>query len=219
MGGPGAGQPAGHAAPPQLIPSVYSVFIRTNIRYCIGVLYVTCGTVLIRTTGMLELLLVCMVGMVVVWLLLPRPRPAPVSLYLAPGSPAKQVMAWLLIRLGRARQPAPAAPATLEAARPLPPDSPLATDAVWVGGGGEGGQFLVMSGARRQGGLLQSMLWLRLPGLGLLGLPAAPATALLQQPGEEGGWQAAGLNIVPVHPMQQWRLTYVGDLAREACSR
>ena len=35
--------------------------------------------------------------------LLPSPRPAPVSVYLAPGSSAKEVMAWLLIRLSRLR--------------------------------------------------------------------------------------------------------------------
>ena len=59
-------------------------------------------------------------------------------------------------------------------------DHALACDAVWFGCAGRDGTSLIMSGARRKENILQSMVFINIPGLGLLRHVQHPETAIKQ---------------------------------------
>ena len=88
----------------------------------------------------------------------------------------------------------------------------LACDAVWFGGGSRDGTYLVISGARRQNNILQSMVFLYLPGVGLLEHHQHPDTAMAQSEAQAGCWEGGGVSLTPVSPMQVWRLQFQGRM-------
>ena len=89
-------------------------------------------------------------------------------------------------------------------------DHSLACDAVWFGGGSRDGTYLVISGARRRNDVLQSLLFLHLPHVGLLEHHLHPETAMAQE--GSGGWIGGGVRLTPVRPMQLWRVTFQGEM-------
>ncbi|KAL5011149.1 hypothetical protein ScPMuIL_013454 [Solemya velum] len=89
----------------------------------------------------------------------------------------------------------------------LPDDQPKAVDAVYFNGGNESGQYIVAATARRQNNVVQTILYLRLPGVGLLELPSLPGTTLMSC---GTGFKAGGLELVPVTPMLLWRIKFSG---------
>ena len=88
----------------------------------------------------------------------------------------------------------------------------LACDAVWFGGGSRDGSYLVISGARRKSNVLQSMVFLYLPEVGLLEHHLHPETALVQSESECGGWRGGGVSLTPTEPMKVWRVSYQGQM-------
>ena len=103
----------------------------------------------------------------------------------------------------------------MESPRPLV-SHPLACDAVWFGGAGRDGTSLVVSGARRQGKILQSMVFVYIPGLGLLRHAHHPETAMKQTEEEAGrGWSGGGVSLVPEQPMRRWRISFEGRMKNE----
>ena len=103
----------------------------------------------------------------------------------------------------------------MESPRPLV-DHPLACDAVWFGGAGRDGTSLIMSGARRKENILQSMVFVNIPGLGLLRHVQHPETAMVQTEEEAGqGWSGGGVSLVPEQPMRRWRLSFEGRMRNE----
>ncbi|KAK3580274.1 hypothetical protein CHS0354_023512 [Potamilus streckersoni] len=92
----------------------------------------------------------------------------------------------------------------------LPPDQPKAVDAVYFTGSNAEGQFLVAATARRQNNIVQTIVYLRLPEIGLLELPALPDTTL--EGTKENEYAAGGLHIFVVEPMKKWKIKYDGEL-------
>ena len=82
----------------------------------------------------------------------------------------------------------------METPQPLQ-DHPLACDAVWFGGGNNEGVYLVISGARRKMNILQSMVFLHIPGIGLLRHENHPETAVNLQ-----SVHPRNSTIMAVHP-------------------
>ncbi|XP_023335574.1 uncharacterized protein LOC111706873 [Eurytemora carolleeae] len=91
-------------------------------------------------------------------------------------------------------------------------EHPLAVDAVWFGGANKDGVYLVISGARRQDRIMQSMLFLYIPGVGLLQYPNHPETAIQQNESESEGWIGGGIHLEPVEPLRKWSVRYCGEL-------
>jgi len=98
----------------------------------------------------------------------------------------------------------------MDRAQPLPKDQPLAVDAVYFNGADRHGTYLVMATARRHHGLVQTLLYLRIPGIGLLELPSFPDTSLYTQ--KELSYSAGGIEITPVKAMKHWKLSFSGKL-------
>ena len=88
----------------------------------------------------------------------------------------------------------------------------LACDAVWFGGGGRDGTYLVISGARRQKNILESMVFLYLPSVGLLEHHQHPHTAMAQSEAQAGGWEGEGVSLTPLSPMKVWRVQFQGRM-------
>ena len=142
-----------------------------------------------------------------------------------PLSPLKQVLMFLLIKLNQRRAQHRAVGhsrawlglaaeddiSEMEKPQRLLSHS-LACDAVWFGGGSRDGTYLVISGARRANNILESMVFLYLPGLGLLEHHQLPDTARPQSEAQSGGWEGGGVSLTPVSPMQAWRLQFQGRL-------
>ncbi|CAL1532789.1 unnamed protein product [Lymnaea stagnalis] len=91
----------------------------------------------------------------------------------------------------------------------LPKEEPLAVDAVYFNGGNSSGVFLVAATARRQDNIVQTILYIRLPNIGLLEITSLPDTHLT---GTDNGssYSAGGLTITPVKPMDTWNLKFDG---------
>lgn len=101
-------------------------------------------------------------------------------------------------------------PAEMEKVQTLPPDQPKAVDAVYFNGGNKDGQFFVAATARRQNNVVQTVLYLRLPGVGLLEIPSKPDTKL--QGTDPQAFAAGGLKLDPEDPMKVWKISYKGKL-------
>lgn len=100
----------------------------------------------------------------------------------------------------------------MDRAQQLPPQHPQAVDAVYFNGGNKDGSYMVAATARRHNNLVQTMLYIRLPELGLLELPSLPDTSLYQSKTETPGFSAGGLRIEPVTPMKKWKLSFEGKM-------
>ncbi|OWF52519.1 hypothetical protein KP79_PYT06824 [Mizuhopecten yessoensis] len=98
----------------------------------------------------------------------------------------------------------------MEKAQTLPQDQPKAVDAVYFNGGNKDGQYMVAATARRQNNVVQTVLYLRLPGVGLLEIPSKPDTKL--QGTDPEAFAAGGLTLEPVDPMKTWKISYKGKL-------
>lgn len=88
----------------------------------------------------------------------------------------------------------------------------LACDAVWFGGGSRDGTYIVLSGARRKNDILQSMVFVYLPGIGLLRHMDHPETAMKQVGEEKEGWSGGGVSLVPEEPMKCWSVNFEGRM-------
>ncbi|XP_045128767.1 uncharacterized protein LOC123514740 [Portunus trituberculatus] len=96
----------------------------------------------------------------------------------------------------------------MECVQPLS-DHPKAIDAVYFNGANENGHYLVVATARRPKGVINGLLFIRVPGLGLLQLPKMPDTMLF---GDGEQFAAEGLRITPVKPMSVWKIQYEGPM-------
>lgn len=92
----------------------------------------------------------------------------------------------------------------------LPEAHKKAVDAVYFNGANKEGVYFVGATARRHDRLVQTLLYIRLPDLGLLELPSLPDTCLLED--KPKSYAAGGLVIDPVEPMKRWRLSFNGPL-------
>merc|ERR1711892_481465 len=94
-------------------------------------------------------------------------------------------------------------------------DHPLACDAVWFGGGNREGVYLVISGARRKENILESMVFVNIPGIGLLRHEKLPETAMVQGTEEADGWKGGGVMLEPIEPMKRWSISYEGIMVNK----
>ncbi|KAK3089151.1 hypothetical protein FSP39_001292 [Pinctada imbricata] len=103
-------------------------------------------------------------------------------------------------------------PEEMEKAQTLPnfDKHPTAVDAVYFNGGNELGYYFVAATARRQNNIVQTILYLRTPDLGLLEKTTMPDTRLSGTGKEE--FAAEGLRLEPVEPMKKWRLLFKGKM-------
>ncbi|CAH1798438.1 unnamed protein product [Owenia fusiformis] len=103
-----------------------------------------------------------------------------------------------------------ATPQEMDKVQELPKEHPMAVDAVYFNGGSREGQYLVMATARRHHNLVQTLLFFRVPGVGLFELPSKPDTSHYT---EDGGYSIKdGLKIEPTEAMKRWKLSYDGKL-------
>ena len=78
-------------------------------------------------------------------------------------------------------------------------------------GGSRDGTYLIISAARRAGKIVQCIVMLHVPGLGLLQHSQHPDTAMLQEE-EDRGWVAGGVHLEPLQPMKRWSVKFAGDM-------
>ncbi|KAK7073873.1 hypothetical protein SK128_024757 [Halocaridina rubra] len=97
---------------------------------------------------------------------------------------------------------------SMECVQPLT-THPKAIDAVYFNGANANGQYIVAATARRPHGVVNGILYIRLPGVGMLQLPRMPDTLLF---GDGEGFGAEGLKINPVKPMAHWKIQYKGAM-------
>ncbi|KAL7641049.1 UNVERIFIED_CONTAM: hypothetical protein RMT77_008186 [Armadillidium vulgare] len=88
-------------------------------------------------------------------------------------------------------------------------EHPKAIDAVYFNAGNRDGYYMVMATARRPKSVINGLLYLRIPGIGLLDLPRMPDTLLF---GSEENFSAEGLSATPQEPMKSWQLQYNGKM-------
>ncbi|XP_018334471.1 uncharacterized protein LOC108743404 [Agrilus planipennis] len=86
-----------------------------------------------------------------------------------------------------------------------------AIDAVYFNGNNKQGDVLIMGTARRQGGLINGFIYLKIENseFGLLELPKQPDTCLYQDK-EIQEFAVENIKIESVEPMKAWKLTYKG---------
>ncbi|KAJ8314692.1 hypothetical protein KUTeg_006842, partial [Tegillarca granosa] len=101
-------------------------------------------------------------------------------------------------------------PEDMDKLQELPADQPKAVDAVYFNGGNKDGQYIMAATARRQNNVVQTILYLRLPGIGMLEMPSLPDTKLRGSP--EGKYAAGGLVIESGEPMKTWKISYTGKM-------
>ena len=166
----------------------------------------------------------------IMYLLLAQSRPEPIlgiyeqSYWL---TWVKQLFMFVLIRINKRRKEnavgnkdagfglkAHTDVSIMENPQPLQ-EHPLACDAVWFGGGSKNSVYLVISGARRKLGILQSMVFLYIPEIGLLSHENHPETAMEQSESEVGGWSGGGVNLVCVEPMKKWEVSFEGTMVNK----
>lgn len=99
-------------------------------------------------------------------------------------------------------------PELMECVQPLS-DHPKAIDAVYFNAANENGYYLVAATARRPKGVINGLLFLRIPSVGLLQLPKMPDTMMF---GNGSQFAAEGLRITPVKPMASWKIQYEGPM-------
>ncbi|KAH9500211.1 hypothetical protein Btru_077485 [Bulinus truncatus] len=102
-------------------------------------------------------------------------------------------------------------PEEMDKLQELPEDKPEAVDAVYFNGGNSQGVFIVAATARRHNNIVQTILYLRLPSIGLLELPSLPDT-WLTNPDNATSYSAGGLTITPIKPMETWSIVFDGSL-------
>ncbi|CAL4064911.1 unnamed protein product [Meganyctiphanes norvegica] len=88
-------------------------------------------------------------------------------------------------------------------------DHPKAIDAVYFCSGSPEGIYLVAATARRPKGVINGVLFIRIPGVGLLELPRMPDTILF---GNDEEFSAEGLSLRCVKPMTEWQIKYTGPM-------
>ncbi|ELU09306.1 hypothetical protein CAPTEDRAFT_151881 [Capitella teleta] len=98
----------------------------------------------------------------------------------------------------------------MDRVQPLDPAFPKSVDAVYFNAANEQGFYFVAATARRQEGLVQTLLYIRVPNVGLFELATLPNTSL--QTSKPECYSAGGLTIEPVTPMKEWRLTFDGTM-------
>ncbi|XP_037778459.1 uncharacterized protein LOC119575111 [Penaeus monodon] len=101
-----------------------------------------------------------------------------------------------------------ASPELMDCVQPLS-DHPKAIDAVYFNSGSENGHYVVAAAARRPHGVVNGVLYIRIPSLGVLQLPKTPDTMLF---GEGKEFAAEGLRLSPVRAMREWRIQYEGPM-------
>jgi len=101
-------------------------------------------------------------------------------------------------------------PEDMDKAQVLPKEHPKAVDAVYFNGASSNGTYFVAATARRHENLVQTILYIRLPGVGLLEMPSLPDTSLYTT--KELSFSAAGLEIAPVNAMKTWTIKYDGKM-------
>ncbi|XP_056014568.1 uncharacterized protein LOC125676912 isoform X2 [Ostrea edulis] len=90
-------------------------------------------------------------------------------------------------------------------------EHPKAVDAVYFNGGNKDGYFLVTATARRQDNVVQTLLYLRTPGLGILqGTFMSDSTNLKGT--DPKSYAAGGLKMTPLKAMEEWQLTFSGKM-------
>ncbi|GFO33376.1 hypothetical protein PoB_005988100 [Plakobranchus ocellatus] len=89
----------------------------------------------------------------------------------------------------------------------------LAVDAVYFNGVNEDGAFIVAATARRPENFVNTVLFLQLPSIGLLEMPAMPDT-WIQDDKSESAFTGAGLLISPVKSMEAWSIAYDGPMRK-----
>ncbi|XP_061177236.1 uncharacterized protein LOC133185967 [Saccostrea echinata] len=104
-------------------------------------------------------------------------------------------------------------PEEMDKAQDLPSvhKHPKAVDAVYFNAGNRDGYFLVTATARRQNNIVQTLLYLRTPELGILqGTFMSQGTNL--EGTDPGGFAAGGLKMTPQKAMEEWRLVFSGKM-------
>ncbi|KAI8740892.1 CAunnamed protein product [Biomphalaria glabrata] len=102
-------------------------------------------------------------------------------------------------------------PDEMDKLQELPEDQPEAVDAVYFNGGNAQGVFMVAATARRHNNVVQTILYLRIPSIGLLELPSLPDTWLTSSDSFTS-YSAGGLIIKPVKVMDTWSIKFDGLL-------
>ncbi|CAH1252460.1 Hypp9300 [Branchiostoma lanceolatum] len=89
-------------------------------------------------------------------------------------------------------------------------DHPKAIDAVYFNGSNMDGVYFVAATARRPEKVTQTILYLRLPNIGLLEHPSMPDTSMKRVSDWE--FAAGGVRLELVEPMKVWRLSFSGKM-------
>ena len=87
--------------------------------------------------------------------------------------------------------------------------TPLAIDAVLFTGGAKDGTYLVISAARRANKVVQCIVMLHVPGVGLFTHAQHPDTTMIQE-SDEKGWVVNGIHLEPLEPMRKWKVSFKG---------
>jgi len=101
----------------------------------------------------------------------------------------------------------------LESVKELGP-TPLAIDAVLFTGGAKDGTYLVISAARRANKVVQCIVMLHVPGVGLFTHAQHPDTIMIQE-SDEKGWVVNGIHLEPLEPMRKWKVSFKGDMVKK----
>ncbi|XP_067675175.1 uncharacterized protein [Haliotis asinina] len=175
---------------------------------------------------MITLVIAGVVGIYCIkWILTPEP-PVKCGIYVQPNKwyPLKylvfRVLLWMRKRQNQNRKNASgedagygmrsrSSPEDMDKVQILPPEHPKAVDAVYFNGGNKEGYFIVTATARRHKNLVQTIVLLRVPGVGLLMLPSMPDTSLT---GPGDSYSAGGLTMEVLEPMKTWRVAFQGKL-------
>ena len=74
-------------------------------------------------------------------------------------------------------------------------------------------KLLFPTGARRKNNILQSMVFLYIPGVGLLRHQNHPETAMKQTDDDQEGWSGGGVSLIPVEPMKSWKVKFQAKIS------
>lgn len=91
-------------------------------------------------------------------------------------------------------------------------EHPLAIDAAYFNGYNKDGYYLGAGIQRRPKGRIESLLFVRVPGIGILEWPHSPSTATTEL--RPNSYSAiGGLELTMVEPMKRWKIKFDGDLS------
>ncbi|RUS86660.1 hypothetical protein EGW08_005534 [Elysia chlorotica] len=90
---------------------------------------------------------------------------------------------------------------------------PMAVDAVYFNGVSQDGAFVVAATARRPENYVNTVLFIKLPNIGLLEMPAMPDT-WMQDEKSKSAFTSSGLLISPVKCMEAWSIAYDGPMRK-----